>query len=84
MFGDGDLTLSTLKLWSTLEISRVLLEFADVVIHHGAYSTLPGYVPLVLAGTREACNVHSLSYNTSRIIGPSDEQSSLMWLVEGA
>ena len=29
MFGDGDLTLRTLKLWSTLEISGVLLEFAD-------------------------------------------------------
>ena len=31
MFGDGDLTLRTLKLWSTLEISGVLLEFADDV-----------------------------------------------------
>ena len=29
MFGDGDLTLSTLKLWSTLEFSRVFLVFAD-------------------------------------------------------
>ena len=29
MFSDGDLTLRTLKLWSTLEISGVLLEFAD-------------------------------------------------------
>ena len=33
MFGDGDLTLSTLKLWSTLEISRVLLVFADVILY---------------------------------------------------
>ena len=30
MFGDGDLTLRTLKLWNTLESSGVLLEFADV------------------------------------------------------
>ena len=30
MFGDGDLTLSTLKLWSTLEFSRVFSVFADV------------------------------------------------------
>ena len=33
MFGDGDLTLRTLKLWSTLEISRVLLVFADAATH---------------------------------------------------
>ena len=31
MFGDGDLTLSALKLWSALEFSRVFLVFADVV-----------------------------------------------------
>ena len=29
MFGDGDLTLSALKLWSTLEFSRVFSVFAD-------------------------------------------------------
>ena len=31
MFSDGALTLRTLKLWSTLEISGVLLEFADAI-----------------------------------------------------
>jgi hypothetical protein len=43
----------------------------------------PGNMPLALVGIREAFNVHSL-YNTSRIGGPSNKLSSLMWLVEGA
>ena len=48
MFGDGDLTLSTLKLWSTLEFSRVFFVFADVHnVGHRALGTvviLPIYV----------------------------------------
>ena len=69
-----------LSLASILHVTCVIF----VVQYFTRLCAIPGYVPLVLAGTREACNVHSLSYNTSRIIGPSDERSGLMWPVEGA
>src|SRR5258706_15444226 len=68
-------------------VLEIVISCVGEVIHLQYFTRLraiPGYVPLVLAGTGEACNVHSLSYNTSRIIGPSDEQSGLMWPVEGA
>ena len=43
----------------------------------------PGNVPLVLVGIKKAYPVHNLLYSISRIIGPKEEPSSLMWPVEG-
>ena len=51
MFGDGDLTLRTLKLWSTLEISGVLLEL------------LMYYILLTIPGETEHCLVTDILSN---------------------
>ena len=45
------------------------------------YSTSQDNVPSVLAGIEKTYNVQILLYGISKIIGPREEQSCLMWLV---
>ena len=65
--------------WCAMSISTVV----PTVQYFTRQRATPGNVPLVLAGIKKAYPVHNLLYSISRIIGPKEEPSGLMWLVEG-